>query len=268
MLQLAFAAFLATVPVPAAHATTLRTPSGVTFSVLGAKPARPAPTLFVFAADRVGALESDEFNACGKVLQRTVGCLCVSLDMPAHGDDRVAGTPSGLDGWRYRLDRKQDIVTPLLLQTKAVLDYLIREGWTDARRVAIAGNSRGGYMALQAAGAEPRFGAVALFSPVTELTVLKEFKGLPDQPLAQSAAVPHLVEHLAGRPIWICIGNADPRVGTRQAIAFYLALVAAAQHAGRPAPAELHVMESEGHHTPAAASDLAAAWLGEKLSAP
>lgn len=242
---------------------------GTTFALRGQASGSPQPTVFVFAADRGRSLREDQFIGFGPALSKTTGCLFVSLDAPAHGDDRRADEPDeGLQGWRLRLDRNEDFIAPFVRRASAVLDYLVAKGLADPTRVAVAGTSRGGLLALHFAAHDSRIRAVALFSAVTDLTVLREFKGLEGNAVTQSLAAGNLVDQLAGRPIWHCIGNHDLRVGTRESCAFSDALVMRAQQLQRAAPVEIHIMESEGHRTPRDAWDLAAAWLGKQLNPP
>src|SRR5947208_3391429 len=76
--------------------TLHRTPTGVRFALLGAKGKSPAPTLFVFASSAEDSLGNADYNKAGRRLGRQ-GYLCVSLDIPCHGEDQ---TPKerGLDG--------------------------------------------------------------------------------------------------------------------------------------------------------------------------
>jgi dienelactone hydrolase len=247
-----------------ANVKTLNTNSGARFGWVGEKPPAPAPTLFVFASDLAGSLTSGDYVKCGQLLAKD-GFLCVSLDVPCHGMDQRAGEPNGLKGWRARLDKNENFAAEFVKKASEVLDYLIREGYTDPKRVAVAGTSRGGFMALHFAAAEPRVRAAVAFAPVTDLPVLTEFKGLENHALTQSIAASTLAETLAGRPIWICIGNHDQRVGTDHCIAFTRKVVAASIAGGKPAPIEIHVVQSEGHGIHGTAHDEAAVWLAAKL---
>src|SRR5262245_12866959 len=89
----------------------LQTPSGIKFGLLGEKAKAPAPTLFVFATTYGEVLRSDSYNKIGRLLAKH-GFLCVSLDLPCHGEDQKTGEPAGLSGWRARLE-KDDRVVPV-----------------------------------------------------------------------------------------------------------------------------------------------------------
>ena len=238
----------------------LQTPDGVRFGLLGEKAAEPAATLFVFANDIQGTLGNDSYNKVGRLLAEH-GFLSVALDLPCHGADAKPGEPSGLDGWRARLDHGDKLVQEFVAHAARVLDFLVHEGYTDPHRVAACGTSRGGFIALHFAAAEPRVKCVAAFAPVTDLLLLREFAGLPDNRQATEAL--SLVNHagqLAGRPVWICIGNHDQRVGTDSCIALTRKLVSASVAQKRPPAVELHVTTSAGHTIHSTAHDEAAAW--------
>ncbi len=121
--------------------TRLRTTSGMEFAVLGEKPAKPAPTLFVFAIDVETTLTHADYNKIGALLQRD-GYLSVALDAPCHGNDNTEKLENALTGWRQRIEGGQDLVPSFTSRCTHVLDHLIAEGWTDPARVAAAGTAR------------------------------------------------------------------------------------------------------------------------------
>lgn len=242
----------------------LKTSNGVEFSILGPKPEKPAPTLFIFALDAKTTLNSPLYRQAGNVLAKQ-GYLCVSVDLPCHGDQKRAGEPGELAGWRHRVDAGDDPMAELTRRTKSVLAFLIAEGYTDADRVAACGTSRGGFSALHIAAADPRVKCVAAYSPVTDLKALREFKGAEDAPLVRQLALVKHADRLAGRAVWISIGDRDERVDTDAAIRFARALSAASAAKKLPSGVELHVGPAEGHHTPDGAAEQSAAWIAKVL---
>ncbi len=244
--------------------TLYQTASGIRFGLCGAKPNAPAPTLIVIASTIQDSLSSDDYNKAGNILAKH-GWISIALDTPCHGADHREGEPEGLNGWRSRLEQGDNFVAVFNKQVAEVLDYLVHERYTDPQRIAVAGTSRGGFMGLNLMAAEPRVKCAAAFAPVAELPVLTEFKGLENHAPTQSIALPSIAEKLAGRPVWICIGNNDQRVGTDSVIAFTRKVVAASFAQKKPAPIEIHVMQTEGHAIHKTAHDEAAAWLAAKL---
>jgi dienelactone hydrolase len=243
----------------------LQTPSGVRFAILGDKGSAPAPTLFIFATSAEDSLANPDFAKIGRLLAKH-GVLSISLDIPCHGGDVRQGEQAGsLSGWRRRQQKDGDLVPSLTKKVSAVLDYLIKEGYTDPQKVAACGTSRGGFMALHAAAAEPRIRFVVAFAPVIDLLAVSEFAGMDKHEPTKALALANHADKLAGRAVWLCIGNHDDRVGTDHSIMFTRKLVAASVAQKKPANVELHVMATDGHRIHATAHEEAAAWLRGQL---
>lgn len=238
------------------------TPCGVSFGSLGEPGRVSAPSIIVVGSDLEYSLTNDEINEVGRLLgPRKVASF--ALDVPCHGADIRSGEPDGLLGWRSRLERGEDFVASFSRRVSAVIDFLVAEGYSS--RIAIAGTSRGGFMGLHAMANDARISCCVAFAPVTELTVLSEFKGLEENTLTRSIALNHIAARLAGRPLWMCIGNNDTRVGTDHLVDFSRKLVAASILRNLPAPVELHIMQTEGHRIHDSAHEEAAAWLTRHL---
>jgi dienelactone hydrolase len=262
---------VATAAAPAAAAepgmTVLKTPGGVRFGLWGEKPKKPAPTLFVFAAGLEDMQKEPYYTEVGRILAKR-GFLYVALDAPSHGGDVKPGEPAGLRGWRHRLENGDALVPPFTKRATEVLDYLIKEGYSDVERVAACGTSRGGFLAYHFAAADARVRAVAGFSPVVNLLALTEFAGMDRHEATKALNLTHHADKLAGRGVWLIIGNDDQRVSTDDAIAFTRKVTAAAAKSkGRtqPIPVELIVGAAVGHTTPSKAHELAADWIARQL---
>lgn len=244
----------------------LQTPEGIGFGIWGTKATWPAPTLFIFSATIDESLGNPYFRQCGNALAEG-GFLCVSLDLPGHGSDRRQEEPEGLNAWRVRSDRGEDFITPFSQRAREVLDYLIEAGYTDPGRIAACGTSRGGFMALQLAAVEPRIRATAGFAPVTALATLREFHGATDADHAEALSLHARAEALAGRSLWLVIGDRDQRVGTDETIALARQVTKLSLAQAKPADVTLIVLpEPKGHTTPGPAPAMAAAWIAEKLN--
>ncbi|MBI3862986.1 MAG: serine hydrolase [Planctomycetia bacterium] len=242
----------------------LRTQGGVRFGVLGAKPTAPAPLLFVFANDINTTLQSDDYNKVGKLLIPK-GVVCAAIDLPCHGENVLRNEPGGLDGWAARLRGDRDPIPAFMKDASSVVDYLVAEGYVDPSKIFACGTSRGGFSALHFAAAEPRVRSVAAFAPVTDLLALREFQGMESHARTNELSLARHAPKLAGRPVWMCIGNHDERVDTDRAIAFTRAVVKASVEAKKPPAIELHVMTSEGHRIHPTAHEEAAAWFAAQL---
>ena len=249
----------------------LKTTSGVQFAILGEKPAASAPTLFVFGADMRNSLIQEDGNRIGRLLTPQ-GYLCVSLDLPCHGFDKREGEKSGdLTGWKDRIVKGENIVTPFTEQFSKVLDYLIAEKFTDPDQVAVAGTSRGGFFAFHCGAAEPRVKQVIAFAPVTHLPALAEFAGAEKNELVLAQGPIHVASKLVGKPLWIVIGNQDLRVSTDDCLALALEVVKLSKGKINPIPVEMRLVGTIAHRLHAsptpeygqlcAPHDEAARWL-------
>lgn len=249
----------------------MRTPAGVSFALMGRKGASPAPTIFVFATEKEDSLTNPVYLKLINPLFRK-GFLCVSLDLPCHGDEQKPGEPYGLDGWRARLERDGSFIPSFVGKVSNVLDFLIHEGYTDPKRIVASGASRGGFAAMHFAAVDPRVSYIVVFCPVTNLLGLHEFASMRSDKLTQALSLMNAAEQLVDRWVWLCIGNNDARVGTLHFMRFALRLMQAAADQGKPARVELHVTGSPGHRVHASAYEEAANWilaqLGEEVRQP
>ncbi|HEY2840579.1 MAG TPA: prolyl oligopeptidase family serine peptidase [Pirellulales bacterium] len=259
----------------------LQTPGGIRYGLLGERHAAPAPTLFLFATTIETTLGDANYSQVGRVLL-PAGVLVVSVDVPGHGQDRREGEPDGIAAWPGRVSRDEALVGDFAKRCSAVLDHLVAEKQADPGRVGAAGTSRGGYMALQFAAADPRVRAVAGFAPVTRPAVLTEFSGMKTDPRVEALALTTVADRLAGRSVWLTIGNDDARVSTDECVAFARRLVAVSKEgeqkaasgtASDPKSADaklrdvsIEVLPAAGHRTPIGAHERAAAWFKVRLA--
>jgi alpha-beta hydrolase superfamily lysophospholipase len=263
LVSLAFAPAAET-KLPTDHGEVLATADGVRFGVWPKRPGQPAPVLFVLAGSIEDTLGSSYFRPSGHHLANE-GIVCVSVDLPCHGRD-AKPDEKGLTGWRTRVDRGENFVAEFTGKLGRVLDHLIKEGIADPQRVAALGTSRGGFIAAHFAAADARVRQAVCFAPVTDLALLSEFRGAEQSPLVQQLALEKHAAALAGRPLWLVIGDRDARVGTDAAIRFARAVSAASLAAQLPAAVDLHVVaEPKGHTVPAGYAEIGAAWLRQKL---
>ncbi|MFC1596521.1 alpha/beta hydrolase family protein [Planctomycetota bacterium] len=246
----------------------LQTEGGVRFGIWGEKSDEPGPTLFVLASTIEETLGDTYYRQSGSALAEW-GYLSVSVDLPCHGLQQRPDEPGGLGGWRARSERNEDFVAESNARLREVLDHLIRAGYTDAERVAACGTSRGGFLALHFAASDSRVKCVAAFAPVTELGALREFEGATEHPLVGKLALANQAEKLAGRAVWLVIGDQDERVGTDHTISLARRITAASLASRVPSRVELHVMpEPRGHTTPSGAAQRAAEWIRRQIESP
>ena len=252
----------------AADLREMQTPRGTHYGIWGDKPAKPAPTLFIIGnpISVMGRENMSYLLATGKALAKQ-GWVYVVLDPACEGYDLKQGQPSSLAGWAIHAKKGEDFLGPYLRNCGDVLDHLIAEGFTDAKRVAVQGVSRGGFCALHFAASDPRIKVVVGISPVTNPLALTEFAGVTANQVV-GFSLEHVLEPLAGRAVWISIGNSDDRVSTDDCIAFTRKLVATTRRL-QPnlnlVPVHLHVGVSAGHRSTDDAYSSAADFLLKAL---
>jgi dienelactone hydrolase len=255
-------------PSDTSPALVLKTKSGVRYGIWPKKPEAPAPTLFIFAGSVEDSLNTPYFRQCGNQLAKE-GYLCVSVDLPCHGPEVRGGEPAGIAGWRARIEKGEDFVAEATTRFRAVLDDLVELKLADPERIAACGTSRGGFMAVHFAASDPRIKAAAAFAPLTDMLVIDEFKTLEKRDLAERLSLKSQAGKLAGRAVWLIIGDRDSRVSTDESIAFCRAVTAASLMQQKPALVDLHVVaEPQGHTTPKGADAMAAAWIARQLAPP
>lgn len=237
------------------------TPSGIRFGIVGEKGDQPAPTVVIFVKNIERTLEDPACNRMGMLLRQQNGSILVTLDIPAHGADRRPDEPSnGLSGWARRLGAGEDIVAPFLQKVSAVLDFLIANGTADPARIGVYGISRGGFLALYFTATDPRVKWCAAFAPVTSLLALEEFRGLNANAMVRSLGLDRIAPRLAGRPVWIAIGNNDDRVGTDNTIYFSRRVVEESLAQGKFPNIELQITTAGGHDRAPGDWEAAVAW--------
>lgn len=210
-------------PVSTPAITYRITESGVHFGALGRLGHRQ-PTLIMLKGTIEDTLTGGNFSHLGDVMHGH-GWLVVSIDVPCEGQEQRPGEPAGLAGWRYRVEAGEDIAVDCSSRVSNVVDYLIAHGFSDPERISIAGNSRGGFMALHASAMDPRIQSIATFHPATELMRLTEFNGITNPAFASSLDVVNKTSLLIDRPLWMTIGTTDNRVGTDAAVSLWNTIV-------------------------------------------
>ncbi|MDX9976056.1 MAG: prolyl oligopeptidase family serine peptidase, partial [FCB group bacterium] len=169
------------------------------------------------------------------------GHRVVSFDLPMHGE-RVDTYGSDIVGMRNAFVAGKEVFAEFVEEGKAVIDECIRRGWAKPGRIAVAGTSRGGYMALRLMAGDERIAAGAGFAPVTDWALLKEFAEDRERADVQALRLANFAPQMAGRHVYLAIGNKDERVGTQSCKQLAEQLAAT-----DPQCVEFHLTEDEGH---------------------
>lgn len=247
----------------------ITSPSGVRIGIAGARKSQPAPTLLVLATGIEQTLSRNEVYAkSGRFLSRK-GFIHASVDVPCHGHDLLPGETGTMEAalwdWRKRIEQGSALVPEFTAKVSAAIDFLIASGCTDPDRIAVCGNSRGGFMALHAAAADERIKCAAAFVPVTDLLALREFEGMDTNPTVNDLALRHHAHKLAGRPVWIAIGSNDTRVSTDCAVELARKITGESIARGLRPLVDLHVVSAEGHSLHPTARKEAAEWIAQAV---
>jgi len=215
-----------------------------------AEPSAPAPRpalLLSFAVDRVTMLQRSPFDIPARQFL-AAGHRVVSFDLPCHGERGTPAVPGGLAGFCAHWEKGTDVFERFVEEGRAVIDALVLDGLAESGRVYVAGTSRGGYFVLRLMAADARVAGAAAYAPVTDWRAVSEFAAIRDQPSLTDLDLSRFAGPLAGRAVWVGIGNADRRVGTDHCLRFAEALVRAESAQGVEASRfELHVVPEEGH---------------------
>lgn len=201
-------------------------------------PAKPGPLALVFASDIRDSL-NDKFSTLAPSLA-AAGYAVASMDAPCHGQDQAGmaararhrlstgrAMGEGLACWASQIEATpSDYFAPFLQGVSALLTQLKSGGQVSGTRVVAIGISRGGYLALRAAAADPRITDVVLLAPVTDLSRLTEFSRKAPDPGLYGLDRHHAA--LAGKRIFMQIGSHDARVGTLESLHFVQGVLKAA----------------------------------------
>ncbi len=182
----------------------------------------PLPSLFYFALSGPDTLCLDPFNQPVQFLQGKK-IRVFSLTLPGHEDGLPPTEAMGL--WAKDLENGTNCVGNFVAQALTAIEFAIKAGLIDPDKLAIAGLSRGGFLAAHVAAHCEKIRHLAAFAPLTRLSKIKEFSALSDHPLVRSLDLENLAPALSNRHIRLYIGNRDTRVGTTDCFDFAMSLV-------------------------------------------
>ncbi|MBS0620076.1 MAG: alpha/beta hydrolase [Verrucomicrobia bacterium] len=248
---------------------TLDLEPGLTVSFLGPDlRAGPLPTLFYFSLSAVDSLTLDPFNQPVAYLS-ALPMRIFSLTIPGH-EDNLPPTEA-LYRWANQMARGEPVIEPFLEQIARAVSILEEKNLLLPEKTAVAGLSRGAFIAALAAAKIPAFRWILGFAPLTQLAFAKEFEGLKELPSVQALSLENVINTLTDRSVRFYIGNMDTRVGTRRCFDFIEKLSHAAfEKRIRSPQVELIITPSigfQGHGTSKETFHAGAQWIAEKLGA-
>ncbi|MEF3302177.1 alpha/beta hydrolase family protein [Paenibacillus sp. GYB003] len=175
------------------------------------------------------------------------GHYALSFDIPCHGE-RTGPHGEGINGFRNAWLDGDDPFERFVRDAAAVIDDCIRLGFAQPGKIAVCGASRGAYMALRLLAADPRVVRAAGFAPVTDWRILSEFAPIREAAGLEALMLHRYADRLAGKPLFLAIGNRDERVGTLSCCKLYTKLADTNRKLGYPESlVEFYCTDDPGH---------------------
>lgn len=223
------------------------------------------PAVIYFALSGYTSLFLDPFNQPVKRWNQH-GIRVFSWDLPFHGqhdDPKLA-----MEKWAHFFIKGDPFIFQFLDRCQENLEWLIENEWVDPQQVAVAGLSRGGFIATHLAAREAKIKLILGFAPLTHPKPIEELKN-KELPRIHELTLSSLVDQLTTREVRFYIGNRDIRVGTDVCYQFIRTLTEKAFDSGVRSPLiELVVYPSigyKGHGTPPEIFLQGADWINEKM---
>lgn len=202
--------------------------------------------LLTFATDRNQSLADRPYGLTADYFL-CKGHRAASFDLPAHGErvDKFGGQIAGL---RNAFVAGVDPFAMFVKDGTAVIGECIKRGLAKPGRIAVAGTSRGGYMALRLLAGDDRIAAGAGYAPVTDWSELTEFAADKTRGDVRDLQLVNFVKGMTGKHVYVAIGKTDARVSTQRCQEFVQALANANMDLGKPADlVDFHLTEDAGH---------------------
>jgi esterase FrsA len=228
---------------------------------------RPKPTVLFFALSAYMSLYVDPFNQAVLRLSQQ-GIRVFSWDLPFHSIDQDPN--EAMRQWVDEFARNPAFVSDFIALCQENISYLIEEGYVDPQQLAVAGLSRGGFIATHLAAQDKRIQTVLGFAPLTQPQPLEERERSASDHF-ENYALSSWVDELVHTRLRFYMGNRDTRVSTDACYHFIRLLTEAAFAKGIRSPqVELILYPSigyKGHGTPPEIFYDGADWVKRQLIA-
>ena len=217
------------------------------------------PAVLYLALSDSDSLHLDPFNQFSKALESDERRV-FSFMIPGHEPGRKK--EEAIKYWASEFRAGRDPITPFIEESLDTIDDLLA---TSCSSIAIAGLSRGAYLATHIAARHNKIHKILGFAPLISLPFAKEMKDLHN---LDHLCLDHHLDALSHKKIRYTIGNRDLRVGTHNVFDFVSRLAEKA-HANRvrQAPIELLIRASigfQGHGTSPEIFQEGAEWIVQK----
>lgn len=228
----------------------------------------PLPALFYFSLSARDSLCLDPFNQPVAYLS-SLPIRIFSMTLPGH-ENQLPPTQA-LHVWAQEIASGNDVISSFVEDAQQAMYALTAQGVLLPDRTAVAGLSRGAFVAAHIAARIPSLQWILGFAPLTDISIAKEFHSLTHLPSVTSLSLEHLAEKLTNRKVRFYIGNLDTRVSTRRCFDCIETWSKTALAQGIRSPKmELIVGPSigrDGHGTSKEVFHHGAQWIAEELRA-
>ena len=226
-------------------AECLETPSGPLTYWLHPAQKEVSALLLTFSTTRQASFHEEPYDIPARIFAEA-GHSVASFDLPNHGE-QVNAFGQGIDGLCAAFYAGADPFAQFIAQGKALIDLCLAQG-IGRGGIFACGVSRAGHCALRLAAADTRIAGVAGLGPVSDWRHLREFALVREQPNLALLALDQWADALAGRAVFLAIGNSDGRVSSAACVRFGLRL-AEIEEARQMTNSllQLHVVAADGH---------------------
>jgi pimeloyl-ACP methyl ester carboxylesterase len=225
----------------------------------------PKPAIIYFAASGEASLGLDPFNQ-PLLNWQNPNMRTFSWDLPHHGPSD--SFKDGMRQWALAFQKDPLFLTHFMTHCHHQLAALIKNQWIDPQHVAVAGLSRGAFIATHFATWEDSISTILGFAPLTQPRPVEEF-GISSSLQVDALDLTSVASSLINKRLRFYIGNHDTRVGTDACYQFIRHLTHLAIEQGIRSPAiELMIYPSigyKGHGTPSTIFKEGAQWLRDYL---
>jgi len=223
------------------------------------------PAVIYFALSAETSLFQDPFNQPAiELAQQDIRVF--SWDLPFH--TKGADPHTAMSHWAEEFAHNPHFISHFISLCQKRLDFLLNENLIDRNCLAVAGLSRGGFMATHLAAHYPTIKWVLGFAPLTAPEFLQEF---PHSIEADYSAIhlTQLADQLTQTHVRFYIGNHDTRVKTEACFTFIKTLTEKSFAKGVRSPqVELIIYPSIGHKGHGTSPEIfknGASWLKDQL---
>jgi len=187
----------------------------------------PLPAIIYFALSKEDSLNLDPYN---------------QPVLPCHGEGY--DKKDAISNWADLFQDQPLFFSEFINECVQTIQTLIHDQVIDPEHLAVAGLSRGAWIAVHVAAKIKEIKTILGFAPLTTFDFLPEFKNIDCKNLNLNS----LKNNLINKNIRFYIGNRDLRVGTKECFQFINDLTEIAYFEGVRSPQlELYISPSVGH---------------------